>query len=405
MNNRGNLKKITTMSKTKRSSVVVDEVSNEDFLDLPHEDFAAYCRLCFSISQLEPLFVSRQDVNYQLIGVIEMCTGIKLSAKTDTPSSICLQCRLTTDDFLNFRKLCQRLNRVYRRKRNDMALAKISVALEYHQRIDAVPSPVVAEGAIDTETSPVAEDITVEPSPMDVVDETCATEIAAEPSAMEASADPMVGDESAPASFIVHELSDDDDDVECTGISSVETIPIDLGAADKESDPFIKMANDWYCCKICSRLYQSFPLLAGHFREIHPNKAPLLRTKQQESYFIPKDSDVQMLKIGVKTYFKCDLCDTLFAQKRNISRHRWRYHGTFDDSKKTFCTMPDCRHFFMERKALSRHMGIVHGYEIEAKAHAATSPADGVDDDVVVITDCVEDEAGPALMQVIYTDQ
>lgn len=392
------------MSQTKRSNVSVDEVANEAILELPHEDFAAYCRLCFSISQLEPLFASRQDVNYQLIGAIDMCTGIKLTAKTDTPSSICLQCRLTTEDFLNFRKLCQKLNRVYRRKRNDMAISKISVALEYHQGIESVPHPVV-DVAIERETSPVVEHITDEPSQMEVVDESCATEVAAEPSAMEASSDIVAEDESVSASFIVHELSDED--VEYTGSSSIETMPIGLGDIDKEDEPFIKMANDWYCCKVCSRLYQSFALLADHFREIHPSKAPLLRSKQQESYFILKDADVQQLIVGMKSYYKCDLCDTLFSQKRTIARHRWRYHGTFDDTKKTYCPMSGCGHFFMENRALSRHMSIVHGAKPDGKVQTlpvAVNDDDDDDDDVVVITDSVEDGIA-APIEEVHPDQ
>lgn len=392
------------MSQTKHSSVIVDEVSNEDIFELPHEDFAAYCRLCFSISQLEPLFASRQDINYQLIGVIDMCTGIKLSAKTDTPSSICLQCRLITEEFLHFRKLCQKLNRVYRQKRNDMALAKISVALEYHQGTESVPHPVVADEAIVTEPSPVVEHITDEPSQMEVVDESCATEVAEEPSAMEASTDIVAGDESVSGSFFVHELSDEE--VEFTGSSSIETMPIDLGAIDKEGEPFIKMANDWYCCKICSRLYQSFTLLAGHFREVHAGKAPLLRTKQQEPYFIPKDSDVQQLIVGMKSYYKCDLCDTLFSHKRTIARHRWRYHGAFDDIRKTYCPMSGCGHCFMENRALSRHMAIVHGAKPDGKVQAQPVAVneDDDDDDVVVISDSIED-VNAAPIAVVYTDQ
>lgn len=381
------------MSKTKRPNAMFEEGANDDFLELPHEDFSAYCRLCFSISQLEPLFVSRQDVNYQLIGVIEMCTGIKLSAKTDTPSSICLQCRLTTEEFLNFRKLCQRLNRVYRQKRNDMALAQISVALDYHQGIDDTQASATAEEGLveaETETSTVAEHVVDEPSPMDVVDENCAIEVAAEPSALEASADPGTGDDGQAAGpFIVHEVSDDDDDVEYTGVSAVETIPIDLGTVE-EGEPFIKMANDWYCCKLCSRLYQAFHLLAEHFRDAHPHKAKQLRTKEQETSFTPKDSEVQILVIGFKPYYKCDLCDTLLSQKRNLSRHRWRYHGTFPDARKTYCTIAGCEQFFMEKKALSRHLRLFHEQEIVNKVQAASAAAAVTvddDDDVVVVSD------------------
>lgn len=291
-----------------------------------------------------------------------------------------------------------------------MALAKISVALEYHQGSEADPSPVVREEAIETESAPVAEHVSDDPSPMDVVDESCAIEVAAEPSAMEASTDPVAEDEGGSASFIVHELSDEDDEVEYTGSSSIERIPIDLAAAEKSDDPFIQMANNWYCCKVCSRLYQSFALLATHFREIHPNKAPWLRTKRLESYFTPKDSDVQQLIVGVKTYYKCDLCDTLFSMKRTIGRHRWRYHGAYDDTKKVFCPITGCGHFFMENRALSRHLGILHDVQADGKlppaAAAAPAPAsanDEDDDDVVVITDSVEDGSS-APIELVYTD-
>lgn len=90
--------------------------------------------------------------------MIEMCAGIKLSAKTDSPSSICLQCRLTMDEFFNFRKLCQRLNRVYRRKRNEAAVSKANAALEYHQGGAALVALAVPEVVV-AEQVPVVHDI------------------------------------------------------------------------------------------------------------------------------------------------------------------------------------------------------------------------------------------------------
>lgn len=100
------------MTMNDSSGAFANESFNDQFLQLPHEDFASYCRLCFSISQLEPLLGNGQEVNYQLLSIIELCTGIKLTARTDSPSSLCLQCRYMMDEFYNFRKQCQRLNRV-----------------------------------------------------------------------------------------------------------------------------------------------------------------------------------------------------------------------------------------------------------------------------------------------------
>ncbi|EAT37511.1 AAEL010507-PA [Aedes aegypti] len=99
----------------------------------------------------------------------------------------------------------------------------------------------------------------------------CATTVAPEPSALEAS---VVADE-------------DDDDVR---ITSVETIPIAFDLSEDNNDPFIKMANDWYCCKVCSRLYQAFPQLVEHLRDVNPDKAEILRQRSKESYFRAKES-------------------------------------------------------------------------------------------------------------------
>lgn len=390
---------------TKRPGPLMEDSYNDDALELPHEDFSAYCRLCFSISQLEPLFATRQDDNYQLIGMIEMCAGIKLSAKTDSPSSICLQCRLTMDEFFNFRKLCQRLNRVYRRKRNEAAVSKANAALEYHQGgaalvALAVPEVAVAEQVpVVHDIDPVAaEDISENPSPMeeDIKDETCATMVAPEPSALEASA---VADGVAPESFIVHELSDEDEDDDDVQITSVDTIPVTFDLSEDNDDPFIKMANDWYCCKACSRLYQAFPQLVEHLRDVHPEKAETLRHRTKEPYFRVKDADLQTVQYGSNNYYKCDLCDTIWSSKTPIMRHRWRYHGAFDDCRKTYCREAGCESFFMDHQAVSRHLEVVHGRVRKARkkpaavASAATNggpPAgdSGVahDDDVVLIT-------------------
>lgn len=260
--------------------------------------------------------------------------------------------------------------------------------------------PIAAEG--------VAED----PAPMEITDEMCATTVAPEPSALEAS---VVAEGVAPESFIVHELSDEDEDDDDVQITAVETIPIAFDLSEDNDDPFIKMANDWYCCKVCSRLYQAFPQLVEHLRDVHPDKAAILRQRSKESYFRPKESDLQTVQYGSGTYIKCDLCDAFWSSKVNIMRHRWRYHGAFDDCRKIICREPSCKCFFMETKAHNRHLEIVHGRKRRQRKKAAPEKANGAsaenenrnndddDDDVVLVTmdeDTSQARASPIVVEV-----
>nr|XP_019526973.2 uncharacterized protein LOC109398979 [Aedes albopictus]XP_019526974.2 uncharacterized protein LOC109398979 [Aedes albopictus] len=394
------------MTMNDSSGAFANESSNDQFLQLPHEDFASYCRLCFSISQLEPLLGNGQEVNYQLLSIIELCTGIKLTARTDSPSSLCLQCRYMMDEFYNFRKQCQRLNRVYQRKKTEMN-GVVSVSMGYHHEENARgDADVYKQQDVVPEVAPDP------PTSMEQPDETCATVVAAEPSAFEASVDDD-GNAVDPESFTVHELPDEnEDDVEWIGVE--ETNSNDVEMNEQHSDTFSTMANDWFRCKLCSGMYQTFVQLAKHLREVHPEEARALRELVKESYYKVNVNELQTVKFENQVFVKCDLCDTLLASVLAVKRHRWRYHGLFNDCREIHCRVTGCRSFCMEKKALNRHREIIHGHQLAkpwkkrklpveataAEGDASNGNADD-DDDVVFISN----DSVPATKDPLISDQ
>ncbi|XP_062533468.1 uncharacterized protein LOC134202495 [Armigeres subalbatus] len=391
------------------SEVFENEAFNDDLIELPNDNFAAYCRLCFSISQLEPLFTCYQDENIRDTSIIEICTGIKLSPGTDSPSSICSQCRNMLEEFFSFRKLCQRVNRVYRRKRNELEVARKAA----HHGV--VVEPLAIESSVVPEQILVGQEAALEdisgglPAPIEVTDTTCEVQIANEPSAFEAS---------VAESLVVHELSDDDDEVECVGVMSLEeSLMQHANAKDAtESLPFIRMENDMFRCKICSGIYPSFVNLAKHFLDFHPEKASLIRSKSMVTYFKVKPGTLQTRKYDSQVLMKCDLCDTLLSSSLSVKRHRWRYHGAFKNCQEIPCSVPSCKSFFMDTYGLNRHLCIVHfnGAKTGATENPSASETDGVEEngnftngnEAVCVPDSTEDtpQNMDTPMDVVYSD-
>ncbi|XP_058812079.1 uncharacterized protein LOC131676789 [Topomyia yanbarensis] len=322
------------MQGTKRPAAAIEGEDYEE-LEIPNDDPSAYCRLCFSITQLEPIFGNPQDSNESLTHLIEICTGIKLKVQADYPCSLCRLCYNKLKEFQQFRKLCQSLNRVVRRAKKE-----------------AENGPIVA-------TAPLP---SLVPPPLSLSIPVSAPTIISTASAME---------ETVQEAFWIQELANDE--VEFTGmVSQNETCePTTEESQDSEKDmPYIKLANDWYCCKLCAKIFENLPNLMDHFRNSHTEKVQVYSFSQTPSA-ATLDYRVRALNIGEvlvggTVQYKCDSCDTLFSQKRNIARHRWRYHSSHAEKYpvvKIVCEIVGCECFFMDSKAYRRHLIAMHPNE------------------------------------------
>lgn len=309
------------MQGTKRP--LEDEDADDcDELEVPNEDHSTYCRLCFSITQLEPIFEHRKDANEALTGLIEICTAIRLKVKTDFPCSICIQCHNKLKEFRRFRNLCQSFNRVVNRTKRDKI---IPAHLESWSAQEAAAS-----------TSATVED-----------------------------------------AFWIQELSEDELDL--TGTVSLNQQEqqteqfIAPSAEDAENDlPYIKLSNDYFCCKLCNKIFQKLNILMDHFRNQHREMVQVYSYTGDPSDpndpstvdYSLRELAINEVLVGTSVFFKCDSCDTLFTQKRNIARHRWRYHSNYTDTAnatKIYCEEEGCGCFFMDAKAYRRHMQALHG--------------------------------------------
>ncbi|XP_058456082.1 uncharacterized protein LOC131433358 [Malaya genurostris] len=319
------------MQGTKRPASAIGN-SEYEKIEIPNHDPSAYCRLCFSITQLEPIFGNPKDSNESLTHLIEVSTSIKLKVESDYPCSLCRLCYNKMKEFQQFRKLCQSLNRVVRRAKKEAENGSFVVTPSAPVH---VPSPLPVSIPVSTptitSTTPAFED-TVQDA------------------------------------FWIQELSDDE-----VGITETSSQNESIGVSTEESlenegdMPYIKLANDWYCCKLCSKIFENLSNLMDHFRNCHPEKVQVYSCSQAAiPVYKVRALNINEVLVGGAIQYKCDSCDTLFSQKRNIARHRWRYHSAHAEKfpcTKIVCEIVGCGCFFMDNKAYRRHLMAMHPNE------------------------------------------
>ncbi|XP_055599332.1 uncharacterized protein LOC129748677 [Uranotaenia lowii] len=73
---------------------------------MPATHPSAYCRLCFSITNLGPIFGNNSMASYKVVELIKQLTTIELHPQGDAMSAICRPCSDKLDEFGNFRNQC-----------------------------------------------------------------------------------------------------------------------------------------------------------------------------------------------------------------------------------------------------------------------------------------------------------
>lgn len=294
-----------------------DDHEDEAWLQTPSDDPASYCRLCFSIVELQPVFRESKDTNISLTMLIDSCTGIQLTSKTDYPSSICGECSMKLLEIQRFRRLCQTLNRVVRRT----AAGKAN-ALNVDPDVVIVPNTPPVPTIVESDT--IQEAFYID-SPKNGGDD------------------------------------DDDDDIICISdeAPAVSNGPSAEKAEDTEEDlPYIKLQDNWFCCRLCNRIFETLATMMDHFQEEHKESVRVCN--------VPKENDssktITSVVIGGKSYFKCGSCDSLTRSKRSMTRHCIRFHNGKESKNdvKLPCPIGACDAFFMEKTGFRRHLQLIH---------------------------------------------
>ncbi|XP_055638545.1 uncharacterized protein LOC129776745 [Toxorhynchites rutilus septentrionalis] len=192
------------------------ETEECDEMSTPHTDPSVYCRLCFSITHLEPVFRSSLDKNVRLTRLVKSTTGVKLDSKSDAACSICRKCLDKINDFRRFRKLCQLLNNVVLR-----------------ERTDAQPS---LEDNIDLTISDHEEN--------------------------------QLRQEDIDVDQNSEEDDNEDSDVECTGV--IQLPQADEAGEETNGLPFVQIGDELFRCNQCSTTTISSERMITHIYAAHP---------------------------------------------------------------------------------------------------------------------------------------
>ncbi|EDS42819.1 conserved hypothetical protein [Culex quinquefasciatus] len=299
-----------------------DEYLMDTYVGDPHrspdENPAKYCRLCFSIAQpLEPVFNGPHDQGGHIAQLIRESMNVSLTAREDHPCAICRECFQRLHEFQRFRSLFHTLNQVVRRKKNTQR-----AVLAKKAKKKAKVSTAAASAAV-----PIVDSTTNGPPELPAKGADCI------------------------------ELSDEDDDnpVVSNG-PSAET------AEDMDDDqPYIALDDDWFCCRLCNRMFQTLAVMIDHLRDIHPGTVNVYQMPPGRVSGTDEQSNImsEVMSGGVR-FFKCNDCDTMLRQKSNMFKHWTRFHKD-GAMKKLHCGVEGCTRFFMDSKSYRRHLTIHHG--------------------------------------------
>lgn len=87
--------------------------------DVPANNPATYCRLCFSQSKVVPIFPLGSNHNQKLIQQVYQWTGVQISYQEDFTCAICWKCTLTLEEFQRFCDRCRKSDWVIKQKRSE----------------------------------------------------------------------------------------------------------------------------------------------------------------------------------------------------------------------------------------------------------------------------------------------
>lgn len=88
--------------------------------DVPTNNPASYCRLCFSQAKVVPIFpLGSTNHNQKLIQQVYQWTGVQISYQEDFTCAICWKCTLTLEEFQRFCDRCRKSDWVIKQKRTE----------------------------------------------------------------------------------------------------------------------------------------------------------------------------------------------------------------------------------------------------------------------------------------------
>ncbi|XP_058065149.1 zinc finger protein 672-like, partial [Anopheles bellator] len=107
--------------------------------DVPNENPETYCRLCFSETNVHPLFPQNGSLIREMTEKIRNCASIHISVRDDYPAGICFSCLSILDEINQFQQRSKHCDEIIRTKRGLLEQITVKVEMTEEDGVQFVP--------------------------------------------------------------------------------------------------------------------------------------------------------------------------------------------------------------------------------------------------------------------------
>ncbi|XP_053674289.1 zinc finger protein 774-like [Anopheles nili] len=107
--------------------------------NVPNENPETYCRLCFSETNVHPLFPQNGGLIREMTEKIRNCAGIHISVRDDYPAGLCFACLSILDEIHQFQHRSKHCDEIIRTKRGLLEQITVKVEMTEEDGVHFVP--------------------------------------------------------------------------------------------------------------------------------------------------------------------------------------------------------------------------------------------------------------------------
>ncbi|XP_040162605.1 zinc finger protein 570-like [Anopheles arabiensis] len=107
--------------------------------DVPNDNPETYCRLCFSETNVHPLFPQNGGLIREMTEKIRNCAGIHISVRDDYPAGLCFACLSILDEIHQFQQRSKHCDEIIRTKRGLLEQITVKVEMTEEDGVHFIP--------------------------------------------------------------------------------------------------------------------------------------------------------------------------------------------------------------------------------------------------------------------------
>uniref|UniRef100_A0A182IDI2 Uncharacterized protein n=1 Tax=Anopheles arabiensis TaxID=7173 RepID=A0A182IDI2_ANOAR len=107
--------------------------------DVPNDNPETYCRLCFSETNVHPLFPQNGGLIREMTEKIRTCAGIHISVRDDYPAGLCFACLSILDEIHQFQQRSKHCDEIIRTKRGLLEQITVKVEMTEEDGVHFIP--------------------------------------------------------------------------------------------------------------------------------------------------------------------------------------------------------------------------------------------------------------------------